>query len=134
MKFAWKMRHQGLLGGLTAVGLALAAPAGAQAVDPGLMKFWQTCGACHTFDRSGAHSKAPNLWGLFGKTAGMMEKFGTYSPAMKAGAAQNIVWTEETLDRWLQSPQAMIPGNEMEFQMDNAADRTAVIAYIRTGR
>ncbi|MBM3506866.1 MAG: c-type cytochrome [Alphaproteobacteria bacterium] len=111
-----------------------AAPAMAQGANPGLLKFWTTCGACHTLDTSGGHSKGPNLWALFGKQLGAIEKFATYSAPMRAAAARSIVWTEETLDRWLQNPQAMVPGNEMEFALDNAQDRADVIGFLRTQR
>ena len=112
--------------------LALASPAKAQ--DPGLLKFWTTCGACHTLDTTGGHSEGPNLWGIVGKTMGVLPRFATYSAAMKEAAGRNVVWTEELLDRWLQNPQAMVPGNEMEFSLDAAADRAAVIGYLRTQR
>jgi cytochrome c len=122
--------------GVRAVGVAIAlmtaGPAWAQ--DPGMLKFWTTCGACHTLDTSGGHSKGPNLWALFGKTLGAIPRFATYSAPMKEAAARNIVWTEELLDRWLQNPQAMVPGNEMEFSLDAAADRAAVIGFLRTQR
>lgn len=109
--------------------LGLAAPA--QAQDAAITaKFWATCGACHEFDTTGGHSKGPNLWGLMGKTLGTAERFGTYSPAMKAAASKGIVWTPETLDRWLQNPQAMVADNQMEYFVDNAAERAGIIAII----
>jgi cytochrome c len=110
----------------------LTGPALAQ--DPGMLKFWTTCGACHTLDATNAHSKGPNLWALFGKSLGQIARFATYSAAMKEAAGRNVVWTEETLDHWLQNPQAVVPGNEMEFTLDAAADRAAVIGFLRTQR
>jgi len=109
--------------------LALNGPA--QAQDAAITaKFWATCGACHEFDTTGGHSKGPNLWSLMGKTLGTIERFGTYSPAMKAAAASRIVWSPETLDRWLQNPQAMVPGNQMEFYVESAAERADIVAII----
>jgi cytochrome c len=114
---------------LAAVAVGLAAPAKAQ--DAAVTaKFWATCGACHEFDTTGGHSKGPNLWGLMGKTLGAAERFGTYSPAMKAAAAKGIVWTPETLDRWLQNPQAMVPDNQMEYFVESAAERAGIVAII----
>lgn len=115
--------------GIAAVGLAL--PGSALAQDAAITaKFWATCGACHEFDAAGGHSKGPNLWGLMGKTLGGIERFSTYSPAMKAAAANRIVWSPETLDRWLQNPQAMVPDNQMEFYVESLADRAGIVAII----
>ncbi len=127
------MAFKGLRAAGVAVALMMAAgPAWAQ--DPGMLKFWTTCGACHTLDSSGGHSKGPNLWGMVGKTLGAIPRFATYSTAMKEAAGRGTVWTEELLDRWLQNPQAMVPGNEMGFSLDAAADRAAVIGFLRTQR
>ena len=44
----------------------------------------------------------------------------------------NIRWDEATLDRWLQRPQAVVPGTTMAFAgIANPADRRALIAYMR---
>ena len=111
------------------VGLSLAAPAHAQ--DAAVTaKFWATCGACHEFDGTGGHSKGPNFWSLMGKSVGAIERFGTYSPAMKAAAAKRMVWTPELLDRWLQNPQAVVPDNQMEYFVDSPTERAGIIAII----
>jgi cytochrome c len=43
----------------------------------------------------------------------------------------NIVWNEETLDKWLTDPQAVAPGAKMFFHLDNPQDRADVIAYLK---
>jgi cytochrome c len=51
-----------------------------------------------------------------------------YSDALKS---TNIVWNEETLDKWLTDPQAVAPGAKMFFHLDNPQDRADVIAYLK---
>jgi len=52
-----------------------------------------------------------------------------YSPAMKRSG---IVWTVETLDRYIADPQGVIPANRMPYAgMTNAADRADLIAYLK---
>ena len=44
-----------------------------------------------------------------------------------------IVWTPETLDKYLADPQALMPANRMPYAgMESAADRADLIAYLLT--
>ena len=68
---------------------------------------------------------------------------GTSVPALrKAGSAPNfsystavrsstVVWEERTLDAWLTNPQALIPGQRMNFRVALPQDRADIIAYLR---
>jgi len=48
--------------------------------------------------------------------------------------AQTFVWDEQHLDRWLTQPTDVVPGTAMAFSgLGSAADRQAVIAYLREG-
>jgi cytochrome c len=52
----------------------------------------------------------------------------TYSAAL---SSSKIVWDRATLDRWIEKPGAVVPGNIMAFAgIANAADRAALIRYI----
>ena len=43
----------------------------------------------------------------------------------------NLTWDEATLDRWIEKPSAVVPGNAMAFAgVANPKDRAALIAYI----
>src|SRR5262245_30325385 len=83
------------------------------------------CIACHSPD---ANRVGPKHRGVVGRTAGTVPDF-NYSKAVKSSG---VVWTEETLDKWLTSPQALIPGQRMNFKIANPADRADLIAYLKT--
>ena len=44
----------------------------------------------------------------------------------------NVVWTEETLDAFLENPQAFMPRNRMAYPGDkNPDNRAAIIEYLK---
>ena len=83
------------------------------------------CVACHSPD---ANRVGPKHRGVVGRTAGTVPDF-NYSKAVKSSG---VVWSEETLDKWLTSPQAFIPGQRMNFKVADPADRADLIAYLKT--
>lgn len=88
----------------------------------------RACMACHSF-APGRHLTGPSLAGVWDRKAGSAEGFGRYSEALKRSA---VVWDERTLEAWLKSPSALIPGNAMVF--DGIADprtRADLLAYLR---
>ena len=46
--------------------------------------------------------------------------------------ASRVVWSEQTLDAWLRSPERTIPGQKMGYMVTDATDRIDLIAYLRT--
>ena len=87
---------------------------------------FQDCAACHKLE-AGANNVGPSLNGIFARKAGDLTDF-RYSPAIKRSG---IVWTPETLDKFISDPQAMVPGNRMPYAgMANANDRADLIAYL----
>ena len=53
-----------------------------------------------------------------------------YSTALKQS---KIVWTDAALDRWIQQPAKMVPGNKMFYPgMADPANRATVIASLKT--
>jgi cytochrome c len=52
-----------------------------------------------------------------------------YSPAVKASG---VVWDEGTLEAWLANPQALIPGQKMNFRIALPEDRADIIAYLKS--
>ena len=82
------------------------------------------CIACHSLDRNRV---GPKHRGVYGRKAGAVPDF-RYSKALRA---LDIVWTEETLDLWLENPPAFAPGTSMGFRLNNPDQRRAVISYLR---
>lgn len=109
--------------------LLLAAPV--QAQDPakrGQVLFLQ-CRSCHAVAAGEAHKVGPNLHGLFGAKAASRPGF-AYSPAL---SASGIVWSPQTLDRYLESPAKMVKGTRMAFAgVSRPEDRAAIIAWLQT--
>ncbi|WP_212612148.1 c-type cytochrome [Sphingomonas lacunae] len=86
------------------------------------------CAACHAIAPTNQAKIGPHLQGIVGRRAASVAGF-NYSSAMRNA---NIRWDEATLDRWLQRPQAVVPGTTMAFAgIANPADRRALIAYMR---
>ncbi|HEY3790247.1 MAG TPA: cytochrome c family protein [Bradyrhizobium sp.] len=84
------------------------------------------CVDCHRLE-PGANNVGPSLHGIFTRKAGEVVGF-SYSPALKRSG---IVWTPETLDKFIRDPQAMVPGNRMSYAgMINADDRADLIAFL----
>ena len=85
------------------------------------------CRACHELKADQLHKVGPNLAGLQGSKSASAEDF-AYSSALRAA---NLTWDLETLDRWLEKPSAVVPGNAMAFSgIANPKDRAALLAYI----
>ncbi len=86
---------------------------------------YRRCQGCHSIDRNRI---GPMHKGLFGRKAGSLPGY-DYSEAMKSSG---IVWSEETLDRFLQGPRRMVPGTKMTFAgVANAKDRADLIAFLK---
>ena len=112
---------------LTAALLSAAAAPAATAADAahGEEIYNSRCIACHSPD---ANRVGPKHRGVVGRTAGTVPDF-NYSKAVKSSG---VVWSEETLDKWLTNPQAFIPGQRMNFKVTDPADRADLIAYLKT--
>lgn len=93
-------------------------------------KLFKRCAACHTAGEGGANRVGPNLFGVYGSTAGSRAAGFRYSPAL---AGSGIVWDDEALDAWLASPRKFVAGTRMAFPGLTAADdRADVISYLKT--
>jgi cytochrome c len=81
------------------------------------------CFACHSLD---AHRTGPALRGVVGRKAGKAEGY-FYSEAM---AAATHTWTEAGIKAWLTDPEKVVPGQDMNYHLDQAQDREDVVAYL----
>jgi len=85
---------------------------------------YKVCAACHAIEKNGA---GPKHQGILGRTAGTVPDY-RYSPALQKSG---IVWTDETLDKWLADPQAVVPGTKMFYALESARDRADVIEFLK---
>src|SRR6266851_3263714 len=58
------------------------------------------CASCHALE-PGQNLTGPTLAGVWGRKAATVESFTRYSDALKTS---NVVWNEQTLDRWFTDP------------------------------
>jgi cytochrome c len=86
--------------------------------------FERRCTGCHAMEQD---REGPRLRGVFGRTSGGVPGF-DYSPAL---AKAHIVWNETTLEQWLADPDALVPGNNMEFHVAKPQERQDLIRFLR---
>ena len=98
--------------------------AAGQSTSSGKETFEKRCGGCHALERD---KEGPRLRGVYGRVAGSVEAF-PYSEALKKS---KITWTDETLEQWLTDTEKLVPGNDMTFRVEKAAERAEIIAYLR---
>jgi cytochrome c len=107
----------------------MAAPASA---DPARgERVFQRCHSCHSIVDDGSKLQGPNLRGVIGRRAGALPGF-DYSDAMIAAGKNGVVWTRETLDRYIADPEAVVPGSTMAPPpgLNDPAMRADVIDYL----
>lgn len=112
---------------------AAAIPATAQAEDlANGANVFRKCRACHDAGPNAKNKVGPVLTGIFGRTAGSAEGF-NYSEAMRTAGGKKLVWDEESLNGFLESPTTYLPKNKMAFAgVKEEKDRADLIAYLKT--
>jgi len=119
-------RWTALMSGVVLVGLGTSA----NAADPAAGKsvFNSTCSICHS-TQAGKNMVGPSLFGLVGRQTGSEPNY-HYSPANKEA---KLTWDAATLDKYLESPKAVIPGTTMTYGgLKDPAKRADLIAYLAT--
>lgn len=125
------MRHLPLAA-LPIFAACFVAPAAqAQDVAAGQRVFGQ-CRACHVVENNGRNGVGPNLNGVVGRKAGIIESF-RYSAPMREKAAGGLAWDEATLAQYLANPKDVVPGGSMAFAGLRQPEQIAnVIAYLKS--
>ncbi|HEB78928.1 MAG TPA: c-type cytochrome [Rhodospirillales bacterium] len=97
--------------------------------DRGKKVFMKKCKICHTWGQNDKHKIGPNLWGVAGAGLGAKAGYRYSKPFKNAKGA----WDGQTLDAFIANPRKFIKGTKMVFRgLKKAADRAAVIAFLRT--
>ena len=87
-------------------------------------RLYTQCTGCHApdYNRTG-----PKHCGILGRAAGGVKNFEYTDAMVKSG----IIWTGETLDKFLTSPFDMIPGTSMGFVgIPSERERQQLITYL----
>jgi len=107
------------------VGLSTADAAGDAA--RGARVFTQ-CMACHS-TTPGEQLTGPSLALIWNRGAASVEGFHRYSDALQKS---DLKWNAPTLDKWLASPEKLVPGTSMTFPgLKDPQQRQDVIAYLQ---
>ncbi len=92
-------------------------------------KVFRSCVSCHSVEKAARHRVGPNLWDIYGATAGAKEGF-SYSDVMRDSG---IVWNDTNLNGFLENPRQFMPDNRMSFGgIRNAEKRGYLIEYMKT--
>ena len=118
-----------LMSMFVAGGVFMAGSASAAEGDPAAgKKVFNQCMACHSVIKD-KHSLGPSLHGVIGRKAGTATGFKNYSPAMQKA---DVVWSDETLGKYLADPKGFMPGNRMIFVgLKKEEDRANLIAFLK---
>lgn len=99
---------------------------------PSNAQFIKSCGTCHTAEQGAELRQGPNLATVFGRTAGTLAEYPQYSDALKKAGADGLVWTEETLDKWIIGAADFVPGTNMPYSQPDPEKRKLIIAYLKS--
>ena len=133
VSITWDCRH-GCGRKRSCLGLVLAllvvVPEGAAWAQDGA-RIFQRCYACHSLDPSERHLPGPTLRGVFGRRAGTLDGF-DYSQAIREAGRHGLVWSEETLDRFLEDPEVLVPGVRMGgVRLRDPGERRTLIRWLQ---
>ena len=100
----------------------------ANAADPvNGKKVFKKCAACHSL-QEGKNKIGPSLHNLLDRKAGSVEGY-KYSKAMKNS---DVVWDEESLDKFLTKPRKFIKRTKMSFRgIKKKSLRDALISFFK---
>jgi cytochrome c len=100
------------------------------AQDKGEITFNNHCRTCHSI-KEGDNRLGPSLANVFGKKAGTASGYPNYSQGL---TSSGVVWDESTLDKFIESPDSVVPNNNMKpyTGLTDAAVRKQIVAYLKS--
>lgn len=85
------------------------------------------CAVCHNSEKGAGDKLGPNLYGVYGHKMGQGSF--AFSDAVKNSG---LTMDADTLDKWLENPRTLVPGNRMSFPgLKDAAKRQEIIDYLK---
>jgi cytochrome c len=101
------------------------------AAESGQVAFNNRCRTCHSV-REGDNRLGPSLHNIFDSKAGA-SGFQAYSQALRDSG---VVWNEDTLNKFIANPDALIPGNNMKpFPgITDEAERGQIVDYLKSAK
>jgi len=112
--------------------LCLATAAHAQGDVAKGQKLYKACKSCHQVGEGAKNRVGPHLNGIFGRGAASDEDF-RYSKSMARAGADGLIWTQETLEAFVENPKALVSKTKMSYRgMKDEQDRLDLLAYLRT--
>jgi glucose/arabinose dehydrogenase len=98
----------------------------------GKVFFQQNCALCHATSlgprNAAIAGQGPSLVGVFGRRAGTGSNF-NYTKAL---VDSRLIWDAATLERFLASPTATVPGTSMPIPVPSEPNRRRLIAFLST--
>ncbi len=93
---------------------ALALPERTEAELAKMKEDFTWCRFCHTLEQGGHNRVGPNLHGIFGQPAAVVDHF-PYSDAFIKLRERGWVWTPENMAAFIADPHVLVPGNRMRY-------------------
>jgi len=103
-------------------------------------KAFKSCKACHKIGDGAKHGVGPALTGVVGRVAGSADGYKKYSKDLVAAGEGGLVWTEEEIVKWLESPKDYLRAtldnpkakSKMSFKLKDEQKRKDIAAYLAT--
>ena len=115
---------------IPSIALIARTPARAQDASAGQRVFRSQCSICHSA-QPGRNLVGPSLFGVVGRHSGRIPGFRYSAANLNSG----LTWDPATLNRYLASPQQVVPGTLMTFPgLRDPEKRADIIAYLATLR
>src|SRR4029453_12579761 len=118
-----------LLSGIAYLGLSTFSASEDGDALSGQLVFNNACRTCHSI-REGDNRLGPHMRGIIGRKAGSLPDY-SYSSAMRGA---DFVWDEGNLERFIASPDEIVPGNAMKPYggLPSAESRAKLVAFLKT--